>query len=493
MGLPRPPCVAVAGLVAALLLSSALPAEGLRTGKAQAREGSAECAGREQVQEASFFRRVLRSLGAEAEGAVANKPSHKKHRQLVPEDDSGELTEEEEEDFGTSHHEHLHINTRPGSASSLMLYPDKQSRITEVVNGTYSARWSTMWSHYQEQLTQKLRKAAPALKPLKVLMISPVSNSMRSVDDFEYNMGRLRSNSAGDVFHFALFHYDGDDSMWKQRSWYNEAHGVVMSENRPMCKSAAWLKVDPAMARRYDYIWLMDGDLRMDYFSWDLYRGVLALLDPLVSQPAIVPRGLGERSTDLEELQMVGAYGRMFPIAREVERSESMAPLLSSRVWPVLYKRLTRNDVRSVWYTNTVWDILAQWGALSCGKTGVLVVNAAPVRHINCHDLLRRPNRTGNDCIRGCGHPDRQNCRPFSRKDREYVRDAMQEFCPLPTTEGLLNCSHIKYCRQAVWNGSRIRQWMEEKDSDAIKAYLYQCNYTGVHVGFDASCVQELV
>uniref|UniRef100_A0A7S2AXK0 Uncharacterized protein n=1 Tax=Alexandrium andersonii TaxID=327968 RepID=A0A7S2AXK0_9DINO len=504
MNLPRQVgAVASAFLLAALFASLAAPAEGLRTGRLEGkREGEAgetsfsNCASGTELQEAAFFNKVLSSLEVDDRPKGGRRVASRSQRSAETSDDLDLAEDEEEEEkfvpklLGTF--QRLGMNPHPGAATNLAMYPDKQNKITEVVNGTYSSRWSSMWARYQDQITTKVKKQARELKPLKVLLVSPVSNSPRAVDDFEYNMYKLRNNTAGDTFNFALFHYDSDDSTWRQRHWYNEEHGFVLLENRQMCKSETWLMVEPKMARNYDYVWLMDGDLRMDYFSWDLYRSVLAWLDPLVSQPAIVPKGLGERSTDLEELQMVGAYSKRFPVAREVSRSESMAPLLSSKIWPVLYKRLTRNDVRTVWYTNTVWDILAQWAALSCGKTGVLVVNAAPVRHINCHDLIRRTNHTGNGCIRGCGHPDKQNCRGFSRRDREYVRDAMQEICPLPTNEGLANCSHIKYCHEAVYGQSHIRQWMEEPESSTLKAYRYECNYTGVHVGFEALCNMEL-
>mmetsp|Transcript_83332 Transcript_83332/g.258774 ORF Transcript_83332/g.258774 Transcript_83332/m.258774 type:complete len:243 (+) Transcript_83332:1-729(+) len=237
----------------------------------------------------------------------------------------------------------------------------------------------------------------------------------------------------------------------------------------------------------------MDGDLRLDLFSWDLYRAVILALDPLVSQPAVVPKGQGARSTDLEELQMVGSYSGLFPIAREVQRSESMAPLLSARLWPALHQRFAGNDNRTIWFTNTIWDMLAQISALDCNKTGVLIVNAAPVRHIDCHDLLRRPNKTGNNCIRGCGHPGAQNCRRISASERALLREAVADYCPLDDARAAayFNCSHVKHCRRSILSKVQglHRQWTEVRDEPAITAYRYSCNYTNKVDGFAAPCV----
>jgi len=366
--------------------------------------------------------------------------------------------------------------------------PNQAAQVASVVNGSYRGE-RRMWPKYQKKLLKKLTATFGKSQgaPLKVLVVSPMSNTLRAVYDFKFNMDMLRKNKARDIFHYALFHYEGTDSVWQPFEWYSNNSKVVMKETRQrrtMCKQQAWLLVGPELARRYDYLWLMDGDLRLDFFSWDIYRAVLTALDPLVSQPAVVPRNAGARSTDLPELQMVGQYGKGFPVVREVSRSESMTPVLSARLWPALHARFTLNDQSTVWHTNTVWDIIAQLAAGGCGKPSVLLVNAAPVRHMDCHDLF------AHKCTRGCG-TEQANCRPFVESEKRLIQNVTRDYCTIDTQSPALDCGHIMDCKETVSAKLSLRQWVDHKEREIIEAVRYSCNYTDRVSGFASPCASE--
>lgn len=290
-------------------------------------------------------------------------------------------------------------------------------------------------------------------------------------------MRALLANKAGDTFEFALFHYDNEESEWMKHHWYSDKQGsVIMRRAQPLCKAEAWTLITPAMAKQYDYIWLIDGDLRLDMFSWDLYRTVLASLDPLVSQPSIVPKKPGRRSTDKHKLRMTGRVHGLFPIAREVERTETMAVLVSSRLWPAMHERMQNSDLHTVWYLNDVWDLAAHSSAMECGRTGVLLVNAAPVRHMNYHDLFdadKVPERNFS-CVRGCGEND-ANCQPLRRSEVSLLRDGLHDLCDLTNSTGLSCTSDVGKCREQLVEHLPSREWVESSDGSILKM-KYNCS-----------------
>lgn len=260
--------------------------------------------------------------------------------------------------------------------------------------------------------------------PLRVLVVSPVRNNARTVQDFKDNMRALAAtNSDGDHFDYALFHYEGSDSHWMAWPGYNDTSIVIKSVGLG-CKAQFWAQVSPSRAENYDYIWLLDGDLRLDFFSWDLYRAWLFKLAPLISQPSILPREPGERSSDHEDLRMWQDPEKPFAMALEVNRSEVMAPILSARLWGAVHARLVAGDLRSSWYFSDYWDALALAARNAGGSAGILLVNAAPVRHMNCHDLFSGPSH----CTTGCGH-GKANCHAVSAAEASIAARSLRGVC----------------------------------------------------------------
>jgi hypothetical protein len=249
-------------------------------------------------------------------------------------------------------------------------------------------------------------------------VVSGVSDSLQAVQDFVRHVQILQFEAGNDTFRFALFHMQGTTRFWDREAWYR--HGtqplLVMNDIGHVCKAAAWFRLPPGMVATYDYVWLLDGDLILDLFSWQLYRTVLMIFKPLVSQPSVLPRdvlhGLG-RSTDIKLLRMQNHRGEL-PVAVEVPRTEVMAPMINTSLWPIVYSRLLKNDNAAVSTVSDTWDAAAFWHRLVSNGTGPLLVNAAPVLHMDSRTIPKSLRVRGKgDCARGCGSTG-SNCRPLS-------------------------------------------------------------------------------
>lgn len=281
------------------------------------------------------------------------------------------------------------------------------------------------WKAYQRTLARAVRGFASDAR-LKILVVSVVSDSLTAVQDFVRNEEILRIEAGNDTFEFALFHMQGTTMFWNRSEWYRNGTQplLVMNEIGQVCKAAAWLRLQRGTVAKYDYVWFLDGDLRLDLFSWQLYRTVLIHWNPMVSQPSILPKdGLRgrSRSTDWEILRMRDfELDGAFPVVMEVPRTEVMAPMIHTRLWPIVYNRLLKNDNTVVSTVSDTWDAAALWYRLMFNWTGPLLINAAPLIHMDTRSTpsklekalhLRKKGRS--QCGRGCGH-NGYNCRPLS-------------------------------------------------------------------------------
>jgi hypothetical protein len=225
-----------------------------------------------------------------------------------------------------------------------------------------------------------------------------------------------QTNTYGDKLHYLVFHYDRSAEVWQNQSWYVDSSQIVMKKSALACKAEAWVEVMPDFVGKYDYVWLLDGDLSFATFSWDLYRSVLVRFQPLVSQPSIVGR---EDIPTLRFMKPRMHDGRaVFPFMLEMPRTEIMAPVLSTRIWRAFHNRIQHNDNKVASKgINDWWDIIAMLGKTYCDKLGPLLINVAPVRRVDFHDLTDQ-KIGAKDCRRGtCGGGDNQesnvgpNCR----------------------------------------------------------------------------------
>lgn len=331
--------------------------------------------------------------------------------------------------------------------------------VKNVGMGNYTTDTVETWHAFQDKLSEHLLSQYPdklKKKPLKTLVVSAVHDTSAMVEIFEINMNRLKSNKHGDGFEFALFHIDGSTKEWRKHKWYRSRKGPVVHKHLGAgCKPQFWAMIPPKMARAYDYLWLLDEDIRLDFVNWDFYRTVLSTLDPVVSQPVIIPKEPNQRSTGVTRLRMVVPTGNSFPIAYETPRSEVQAPVISAKIWAAVHERNMGNDRRNDWYIDDFWDVVAFLGEAKCKKTGVLAVNGAPVRHMDCHNLFK-----GTKCVEGCGDKD-ANCRPVTPAEERLVQEALKEVSCDVSADWSKICEgkQIHDCHTELWSRSRRQQW----------------------------------
>ena len=95
-------------------------------------------------------------------------------------------------------------------------------------------------------------------------------------------------------------HFDGTNELWKTEDWYNNINGI---KNIGIgSKITQWKKITPKISKQYDYLWFLDGDMGLEKFNWNRYYNMLVNLNPILSQPGILPAFKGGRASDWSHL-----------------------------------------------------------------------------------------------------------------------------------------------------------------------------------------------
>lgn len=328
--------------------------------------------------------------------------------------------------------------------------------VQKVVDGFPPDNILADWDDYIGRLTEAVKtdlvgepmspmRQALMEKHLKVLVVTAVSNDEWVVDNFADNFNKLNSAGAkNDIFDFAFFHHHVNDSRWVSHSWYKreaEKGRVVMNVKEQGCKPQYWRKITSQMVSEYDYIWLLDEDLRLDYFSWDLYRTFLIAWGPVVSQPSVIPRlpvywptparddpvnVTVQKATKVRSVAMEASEpGSGLLVAKEVSRSEVMTPFIDARLWSSIVKRIGDQDDSADWGLDAFWDSFAGYAKWACGKNNSLKINVLPVRHMNYHNL-----QTSKAKCQSSFGPDNINCHIPTKSDDAIVMKALTQICP---------------------------------------------------------------
>lgn len=310
-----------------------------------------------------------------------------------------------------------------------------------VVHGSYSKDVVSAWGEYQVKMLRAMHDKPLTNRSFKVLVVSSVTDTDTAVDNFEANLKKLKKNRANDTFEFALNHHDSSNELWKKHSWYtNETGPIVVKKKKHGCKVEFWGQIEPKLAQKYDYVWLLDEDMRLDFFSWDLYRHFLATLDPLVTQPSIVSREKGGRSTNKVWLRMEGPNDGTFGVAHEIDRTEVQAPILSSRIWEPINMRLKAGDLKSEKYVADFWDMAAVLSKIQCQKPNALLINGSPLRHMN----YKTQTTQKSDCL---GVSSKANNRPLSKPEGLNLLESLKTYCGF-TEQSKTHCLKKETLRQ---------------------------------------------
>jgi hypothetical protein len=304
---------------------------------------------------------------------------------------------------------------------------------TEVILGYDQPALRAAWAELQESLEQAMmawlweedqmyhRDVAESRmgltvspyrhKTFRVLIASYVEDSEEAADRLQRNLERLQDTRFNDTFEVAMFLYDGTDKNFRDRPWYADPDGlVVMRETQKLCKAEALYLITPDLASNYSHIWLLDGGLSLDMFSWSLYHTILAGLEPLVSLPAILPRTPEAGAPGLTGLDMSYWADNVWnnisrsamAVTVDAARSDASCTVLASQLWPLVYNRLALSDRSSDEYLSDAWDVAAMSSPYCFNRLTPLItlVVASPVR------VMSPTAGPDGQCNRGCGDED---------------------------------------------------------------------------------------
>eukprot|EP00927_Polykrikos_kofoidii_P061924 TRINITY_DN5674_c0_g1_i4.p1 TRINITY_DN5674_c0_g1~~TRINITY_DN5674_c0_g1_i4.p1 ORF type:complete len:419 (-),score=60.73 TRINITY_DN5674_c0_g1_i4:42-1241(-) len=255
---------------------------------------------------------------------------------------------------------------------------------------------------------------------LEVLVVVNAGDDEATADRQERNINILTSNPI-DSFKWAIFNYAGTDKAFRKKKWYSDPKIVVHHELREGCKPNMYAGLHTNLTSKFDYVWLLDEDIDLTFVGWSLVRRLLLVTRALILQPSVLPKTSGARASDIPEL-CFRTFEAGVVIAREEERTEVMTPLLSSKVWPAVLKRLVGNAKVNICHTDTFWDLMGYLGKIhGCGRTGPLVMNSAPVVHVDARTLLKDDSKCEGyeDC-------EIKNSRPISDEEASLMRNV----CP---------------------------------------------------------------
>ena len=120
-----------------------------------------------------------------------------------------------------------------------------------------------------------------------------------------------------------------------------------------------WQKLTDRITAPYDYVWLVDEDMDLSFFSWELARLILYRLDPLVAAPGVVPVSRSGRRSIWETTHMQASYWsgtNSLVLARNSWFAEAMVPFISTRFWPLVLNRLSHWDIRGLYCIDCFWS-----------------------------------------------------------------------------------------------------------------------------------------
>ena len=218
-----------------------------------------------------------------------------------------------------------------------------------------------------------------------ILILCPVLDENRFIQLWNKNYEIIKQWKIDIVF----VHFDLKVDNWKKLfNYYNEDN--VKHIITDGCKSKHWKYLSPLYTNEYEYIWLIDGDMNLKDWNWDIYRSYLKP-DDYVSQPAIIQN---DPSHNMFYKKLKYIPGKKITKTNLIEQQ---ACLIKRDLWNAMYNKvLYSNNYTSweiEWYWNEIANKLKNGFEIKNGKKlkdlnnidngELLVVHESPVIHEN--------------------------------------------------------------------------------------------------------------
>lgn len=120
-----------------------------------------------------------------------------------------------------------------------------------------------------------------------------------------------------------------------------------------------WTHLNKNVIHGFDYVWLLDDDLDLTFFNWELARLLLKKLDPLVAAPGILPMRKNGRTSYWEVTHAKPHFDPStfsLSVARNVDFVEVMTPIIATKFWPIIFDRLKYFDLSGVYCIDCFWS-----------------------------------------------------------------------------------------------------------------------------------------
>eukprot|EP00927_Polykrikos_kofoidii_P050086 TRINITY_DN4402_c0_g1_i1.p1 TRINITY_DN4402_c0_g1~~TRINITY_DN4402_c0_g1_i1.p1 ORF type:complete len:515 (-),score=45.84 TRINITY_DN4402_c0_g1_i1:181-1659(-) len=256
----------------------------------------------------------------------------------------------------------------------------------------------SMWASAQSLLSDKAFPGVPrSFVHYTILVVQALQSS--SVELFGSNL-RYLAQPAATIIKFAHFYYDSKKDDWDRIDWYRNHPDIIIRSNIPpgRCEYVHFNLVPPEVLSSFDYVWLLDEDIDLKYMNFNFFHFVMSMLKPMVLQPSILLGTDVGKSSILPGIPTQLAKDNHFVVAAENLLSEVMAPVISTKMWPALRVWISRKTAGCDSDVSRFWDIGALLSKKYCKTAGIVIVNAAPVSHMDC----RTQADTGK-CWHDCG------------------------------------------------------------------------------------------
>ena len=192
-------------------------------------------------------------------------------------------------------------------------------------------------------------------KKIKILLIVTVEDSVKNVNIMKNNYKILENV---DEITWCFNHFDGANELWKTEDWYYNINGI---KNIGIgSKITQWKKITPQISKHYDYLWFLDGDMGLEKFNWNSYYNMLVNLNPILSQPGILPAFKGGRASEWPHTNLTDKNkNTIYKGYNKDNVIENGTPFISTKIWDLIYEKMILTDDRSDWETCNFFNKIA--------------------------------------------------------------------------------------------------------------------------------------
>ena len=194
-------------------------------------------------------------------------------------------------------------------------------------------------------------------------------------------------------------HFDGTNKEWKKKSWYNKLN--CLKNIGIGSKITQWKKITPNIAKKYNYLWFLDGDMGLEKFNWKYYYNMLLRINPILSQPGISASSKNGRASDWPHLCCTNENFNTIQKTHRGNAIENQSPFINTIIWPLIYEKMALTNVKSD------WEVCFFYNKIADDLDSIKLVNFfSPVVHHDFRNLNKIKSVDSKRELIESPHPD---------------------------------------------------------------------------------------